>query len=53
MSNFVLKRKYMCLNVIRKAVSIPTIVIKVRGNDLMVFDIWCEKGLYAIFHHGI
>lgn len=25
-----------------KAVSIPTIVIKIRGNDLMIFDIWCE-----------
>ena len=25
-----------------KAVSIPTIVIKVRYNALMVFDVWCE-----------
>lgn len=36
-----------------KAVFIPTIVIKVRYNALMVFDVWCEKGLYATFQRGI
>ena len=33
--------------------NIPTILAKVRGNALMVFDVRCEKGLYATFQRGI